>query len=111
MKKIVFLLIIVFLVSLLSSSLAEARKIVDPTTKASPISNENRQTFVNNITDFFSTIGKPSSEAKKIKKRRRYQRRKARLEARWVKDKAATKRRMKKQQKNLEEKVDLINNQ
>ena len=70
----------------------------------------DRQTLINDTTDFLATVGKSDAEKKSIIRKRRQLRRSIRLEEIRKKRDAKTKKRMKQQQKIIMEKIEAKNN-
>ena len=65
----------------------------------------DRQTILNDVTDFFATLGKSPSETREIVYNRRNARRKARLAKERERQNAQTQRRIKSEQQAIMEKV------
>ncbi|OGX23748.1 MAG: hypothetical protein A2787_00605 [Omnitrophica WOR_2 bacterium RIFCSPHIGHO2_01_FULL_48_9] len=67
---------------------------------------EERQTILNNATDFFATLGKDKDEAKDIVKERKQDRREVRLREKERSRKRAAKRQIKQQQAEIMKKIE-----
>jgi len=65
----------------------------------------NRQTFFNNTTDYFATIGKDGRDKKEILNERRTTRRQARLQAEARRQRVLTRKRMQAQQNTMMRKI------
>jgi hypothetical protein len=73
-------------------------------------STANRQTTLNNVTDYLATVGKSEQDKKEIVKDRREIRREARLKNAARQKKAETRKRMKAQEELIMRKVRAQNN-
>ncbi len=70
---------------------------------------EDRQTMINNVTDFFAAIGKDEEDAEEIVKERKDDRREARIKKKERGRKRAMKRQIKEQQAVIMEKIEAEN--
>ena len=100
--KIIFLtLVMIMLASRLVMAVGEYVQL--------PKTDADRQTFLNNVTDTFTTIGKSENEKKQIIKERQAVRREERLRNERRHHDIQTKKQMKQQQKIIMEKVNAVN--
>lgn len=74
-----------------------------------PKSDADRQSVLNNITDFFATVGKPKDEKARVVKERKAIRREERLRYQRHRQDKVTQKQMKKQQKEIMKKVNAVN--
>ena len=74
-----------------------------------PVKEEDRQTVVNNVTDFFATLGQDKQTATETVKERKQDRREARLREKERAQKRAMKQQLKDQQAIIMEKINAEN--
>ena len=74
-----------------------------------PKNEVDRQTFINNVTDFFSTIGQSKKDKEDTVKERKAIRREDRLRNQMRQKKNETKKQMKQQQEDIMKKINAVN--
>ena len=77
-----------------------------PSAQSASYTSADRQTLLNDLSDFFATAGKGEPEKRKVKRERRALRRSIRLENEREKKLGKTQKKIKKQQKNVMDKIE-----